>query len=473
MDQAVLVLGEAGHGKTTVALRRLEFVWSALKKRPGRPPRAAVVVPTEGLSRLLQPLLRRLGIDVEARTYDAWARRQARRAFSELPRRETELTPPAVQRVKRSPALRSAIALLAARAPGRIDDDADACVSPSTGLISRGDLQHLFGDRRLLEMVAGESQDIRSIDVEEVLEHNRVTFELSAEDEYSHVLDRRRLRAVDGRPLDEGTSHAHAGCIDIEDYAILFELDRLRAARLGRPATEPRKYDVLLLDEAQEFAPIELALLGRSLAPGGTLIVAGDADQHMDPLTTFPGWNAAMSELGCAKHSAVVLDVGYRCPPPVRALARAVLDGKGTVSAPAVPSRGHASVVGFENDADLNERIGIELCELRRKDPRASVGVLCNSPRVAGRVAQSLKSHVPARLVYDGSFRTHHSIEVTLVAEVKGLEFDYVVIPDASDVAYPDSPAARRAMYVAVTRARFQVLIAHSGKRSPIVPMLR
>jgi superfamily I DNA/RNA helicase len=245
MDQAVLVLGEAGHGKTTVALRRLEFVWSALKKRPGRPPRAAVVVPTEGLSRLLQPLLRRLGIDVEARTYDAWARRQARRAFSELPRRETELTPPAVQRVKRSPALRSAIALLAARAPGRIDDDADACVSPSTGLISRGDLQHLFGDRRLLEMVAGESQDI------------------------------------------------------------------------------------------------------------------------------------------------------------------------------------------------------------------------------------PLKSHVPARLVYDGSFRTHHSIEVTLVAEVKGLEFDYVVIPDASDVAYPDSPAARRAMYVAVTRARFQVLIAHSGKRSPIVPMLR
>jgi hypothetical protein len=67
--RALLVLGEAGHGKTTVALHRLARLWHA----SSRSLRAAVIVPTEGLTRLLQPLLRALGVDVEVVTYDRCA----------------------------------------------------------------------------------------------------------------------------------------------------------------------------------------------------------------------------------------------------------------------------------------------------------------------------------------------------------------------------------------------------------------
>jgi hypothetical protein len=55
---------------------------------------------------------------------------------------------------------------------------------------------------------------------------------------------------------------------------------------------------------------------------------------------------------------------------------------------------------------------------------------------------------------------------------VKGLEFDYVIVPDASAATYPDEPEARRALYVALTRAVHSVTIGAVGRLSPIVVAL-
>jgi DNA helicase IV len=55
------------------------------------------------------------------------------------------------------------------------------------------------------------------------------------------------------------------------------------------------------------------------------------------------------------------------------------------------------------------------------------------------------------------------------VSEVKGLEFDYVVVPDAGAREYPDDAASRRTLYVAVTRARHQVVLACVGEPSVLL----
>jgi DNA helicase-2/ATP-dependent DNA helicase PcrA len=55
---------------------------------------------------------------------------------------------------------------------------------------------------------------------------------------------------------------------------------------------------------------------------------------------------------------------------------------------------------------------------------------------------------------------------------VKGLEFDYVVVPDAGIRAYPDEPEARRRLHVAVTRASHQLWIATTGTPSPLLASL-
>jgi len=61
---------------------------------------------------------------------------------------------------------------------------------------------------------------------------------------------------------------------------------------------------------------------------------------------------------------------------------------------------------------------------------------------------------------------------VTEVTQVKGLEFDYVVVLDVDSTNYPDTPAARRALHVAATRAVHQLWMMSVGTPSPLVEVV-
>ena len=477
---SLLVLGEAGHGKTTVLVHRVAHV---VKEARGRL-LAAVIVPTEGLVRLLQPMLRRVGADVDVATFDAWAARQARRSFRFLPR-ESELTPPSVMRLKRDPALRVVLAELAEREPGRLDDDHDAPVKRTGRRVSRGDLQHLFGDRVLMERVARAASLPRTA-VDDVLERTRVQTSPTAEHEYAHVNDRSRLRAIDGRAIDDGTATGHADTVDVEDYAVLFELDRLRALARGKTPVPPSAFDLIAIDEAQEFAPLELSLMGRSLSPGGSLVVSGDADQQTDATTAFLGWDAVTRELGPVSFQTVSLPIGHRCPPHVEALARRIRDGVpvsdvdfatipfSSSSPPPPTERGAATALRrFTDERMLCAELGREIETVLGRDSRASLAVVCRSPLTARRLVSKLRETVPVRLVFDGRFLPRGPAQASTVDEVKGLEFDYVVVPDVDSSNYPDDAASRRALYVAVTRARHQVVLAYTNVRSPVLDVGR
>src|SRR5439155_10724720 len=140
--ETVLILGEAGCGKTIVALHRLR----ALRRAGNERFRAACIVPNEGLRRLTASLLHRLGLDdVETWTWDKFASKQARRVFPDLRRRESEDTPSGVSRLKRHEALRSALEQIARRPPPPPENE----TARRAKLAGREDLQALFGDRPL------------------------------------------------------------------------------------------------------------------------------------------------------------------------------------------------------------------------------------------------------------------------------------------------------------------------------------
>lgn len=62
-------------------------------------------------------------------------------------------------------------------------------------------------------------------------------------------------------------------------------------------------------------------------------------------------------------------------------------------------------------------------------------------------------------------------MQVAAVDAVKGLEVDYVVVPDADALTYPDTPRARRRLYVALTRARHQAVLLAVGTPTPLVAL--
>lgn len=463
-DRSLLLLGEAGHGKTTVALHRLAWLRT---QSPARM-KAAVIVPAEGLRRLVDTALARLGIhDVDAWVYDRFAARQARWAFPGIPRRESEGATSGVVWLKRHAALQAVLAELVAEEP--LPDDEGAARKRKRGAVSpptrRDALLHLFGDRRWMERVVARAEGtLPASIVPQVLEHTHVQFLDTAEKEFAHV-EADRLKTVDGRSIDEGTSSGDAGTIDPEDYAVLFELDRLRAQHHRANPRQPRRYDCLVIDEAQELAPAELALLGRSVKPGGTILVAGDADQQVDPAACFGGWDETLSSLGVQAHDRAVLAMSYRCPPGVTATARAILHG----GAASLLDDGTVAFPQFPDDCHLLAWLADELRRLRDADPAASVAVIARTPEHARLVAAGLRRGLGVRLALEGDFGARAGTKVTCVREVKGLEFDHVIVPDASLAVYPDTPDGRRALYVAATRAIHQLVLATGGPWSPIV----
>lgn len=462
--RSLLILGEAGFGKTTVALHRLAH----LRRRAlaeGRRFKALVIVPTEGLRRLSRLLLGRLGADdVEVATFEGWVTRQARKVFPGLPARLGEDAGAAVIRLKRHPALRAVLPELAAGTASmralKIDDP--------RAVPLRDLLLHLFGDRDLLERaVAASGGGLLPSAIDQALAHTRVQFSATTERAMKHV-DADRLRTLDGKPIDAGTPMNDAETIDVEDFAVVFDLHR----RLhGRDATGDgalSTYDHVLIDEAQELAPIELALLGRALRRGGTVTVAGDENQQIDPTAVFVGWPEVMSELGEPPHERIVLEASYRCPPAIDAAARALIGIAGQ-GGPIAPDDRTLLRTRVQSPCHLVAFIVDALDALLDDDRRQSVAIIVRAADVARRLHRLLRRALPVRLALGGDFDFRPGVIVTCVDEIKGLEFDGVIIPDANAQTYPDTAESRRALYVAMTRTMHQLWVLSAGRPTPLL----
>lgn len=447
----LLVLGSAGSGKTTVALHRLaRIAFEDPRRFP--PSRLHVVVPETGLARLAARLLEPLGLGrAPVRTLESWSRGAFQSAFGIPPPRLCEETPALVSRLKRHPSLFAALR-------ARWLSGARPSLVPL-----RRELGDLFVDRAFLEsVVAAAAGDLPSTAVEETIRHTRL--QLAPQQDLTGF-DPARLETLDGKPISDDTPEAISGTLDAEDLPILLFLVALRGGAAGRRAAH------LVVDEAEDVSLFELFALGRHVS-GRSVTVAGDESQQT--FSSYAGWPDALRALGVERAETIRLETTYRCPEPVAEAAHAIL-GRLAPSSPPRSGRGGApvSVFGFPSDAHAHIFLAGAVRDLVEREPLASVAVIAHSPDVA-RAFHRLLADVPeARLSLDGRFTFGPGVDVTDVDAVKGLEFDYVVVPDASARAYPADDESRRRLHVAATRAAHQLWIAAPGTPSPLLGSIR
>ena len=128
------------------------------------------------------------------------------------------------------------------------------------------------------------------------------------------------------------------------------------------------------------------------------------------------------------------------------------------VSLSRVPSEMHTALL-----------LGDALNDLIDREPKAQVAIITREDRTARRLYGALHNQLPVRFVEGGQFSFKPGIDITTVQQVKGLEFDYVVVLDADAQSYPDTPAARRLLHVAATRAVHQLWMMSVGTPSPLL----
>jgi DNA helicase-2/ATP-dependent DNA helicase PcrA len=74
------------------------------------------------------------------------------------------------------------------------------------------------------------------------------------------------------------------------------------------------------------------------------------------------------------------------------------------------------------------------------------------------------------RRVRAQEFAFRPGVEVTDVRQVKGLEFDYVVMLDANDSSYGLDDESRHLFHIGVTRAAHQLWLIVTGAPSRLFP---
>ena len=516
----LLVSGSAGTGKTTAALLRLAR-WQAGTSRAApalvRAAPALVIVPEHGLARAIRARLDHLDIaGVDVHTFDDWVTAQARRVFRKLPARARAESPPEVAGLKRHPALHA----LLARFVDHLADDMAAHIDRA--LVGHGEAAECFrscpgptlldrlsqtearlaaramaspqelatvmarerarlhdlhpallafvGDRVWLNAAqAAAGGEITGHMVETVLRHTRAQLSTSAEREYAHV-DADRLRTLDERGIDDGTTAEHAGTIDVEDYALLLELLRLATGAMETPHGRLRRYGHILIDEAQELAPVELAVLAAARRRDTATSLAGDPAQHISDSSHFTTWDAMLARVGLGDVRHVHLRNVYRCSRPVATLAHRILGPLAPADAPEVSRDGEPVALSvFPNAAHRAFSMSQALQDLADRVPHARVAVIARKPERARQLHRVLQGSLDVRLVESGDFLFEPGIDITDVSQVKGLEFDIVIVPDATAAAYPDTPQSRRLLHVAVTRALHALWVIAVGAPSPVL----
>jgi superfamily I DNA/RNA helicase len=110
-----------------------------------------------------------------------------------------------------------------------------------------------------------------------------------------------------------------------------------------------------------------------------------------------------------------------------------------------------------------------QLRGLSAQDPTASIAIIARSAEGARSLERVLRHGANPRLALGGEFEFRPGLTVTCVQEVKGLEFDHVILPDASSSTYPDTAESRRALYVAVTRATHRLGLLSAGPPSSLL----
>lgn len=520
-EGALLILGGAGSGKTTVALHRMALL---AYQRPTfyLQKNMSVIVPEMGLVRLTERLLAGLGLDdVTVKTFDEWVGKQANHILRGLPRKIYQDPSINIMAMKRHPAMVQVVhAYVDRMATGiaeklrfefpearAVTDNFAASVEPLWTRLHQAEsdlrafylrsgqdeergwhrdrIHKLFTEARkeVLNVAAARSvlftapeyTDILINEsggritppmVKELASHTRRQYEYA----YTGALDEeefRNMKAVDGGDLEDDD---YAQTIDIEDYTILLYLMLVVHGAITRKGKGVPLSRHLVIDEAQDLSGMEVRLLGNSLFEDATVTVAGDALQQSDPTVEFEGWDRLMDHLEISTVDEARLTTNYRSPLPVAQLAHKVLGPLAPTELPKSVRDGvPVSITSYPNEGLAIVALTESLGELYDREHLASIAIICANEENARRYYEGLKNVGDVRLVIDGEFTFKPGIDITDISQVKGLEFDYVIIPDANEASYPDTLIARKALHIAVTRTVHQLWVLSVGRPTPLL----
>ncbi|WP_460727918.1 HelD family protein [Nocardia heshunensis] len=283
---------------------------------------------------------------------------------------------------------------------------------------------------------------------------------LGIDDSEERERSRRRWRAQLAEAqdaLDILTGSAPQDLEDDLDPELLMAYDLIDASQLAerqqvrtRQTTAERAagdrtwtYGHVIVDEAQELSEMAWRMVMRRI-PNRWITAVGDVAQTGDPAGAS-SWQQVLEPYVAKRWKLTELTVNYRTPSEIMAVAGDVL----AAIDPAAPAPRSVRDSGFAPTA-----VRVASTELADEIKRL-IAAEAEQPGTTAVI-------VPHDLAPELAHLTDDSVRVLTVHDVKGLEFDAVILAEPQQILV-ESPRGLNDLYVALTRATQRLAVVHSA----------
>lgn len=330
---------------------------------------------------------------------------------------------------------------------------------------------HARLEARLAQM-AGADETLDALSALDLDEQLRIFHEAIA------PADEQEERALALRYLRDRYADAFAA-VDNDDW---LRIDRIGMRLLGTDGLSPLEWLYLkmaltglgnpdakyvMIDEVQDYTAAQLAVLARYFRRAHFLLL-GDPNQAIAPGTATFDEVRAVFEAARGPVEECRLMTSYRSTPEITELFASLLgeDERARISAVQRADEPPA-IVSCPDEATY--AVALREAVAAAHDDEGLSAVIAPWKHEAKRLQKLLGDDAPPLADDTASLPAQGVVLITLKL-AKGLEFDRVIVPDASERVFPaDDPLSRRRLYTTLSRATRSLVILAHGELTPLL----
>ncbi|MDR9437407.1 MAG: AAA family ATPase [Thiohalophilus sp.] len=245
------------------------------------------------------------------------------------------------------------------------------------------------------------------------------------------------------------------------EYSDVFPLIYLKM-RLDGIRKNYRNVKHLLVDEMQDYTPVQYAVLSRLFPCKKTIL--GDANQSVNPFssTSADGIREVFTNAFCAR-----LNTSYRSTYEIVNFVQRIAPN---AELEAIERHGEEPRVWSLTNRKQELAQIRQLIQEFADSSFHTLGILCKTPQQADRLYKSLQDAIdqPLHLLNLQSSQVASGVVITSAALAKGLEFDQVIVPQVGADNYV-TEMDKNLLYIACTRAMHHLDLTCTGEPSPFV----
>lgn len=222
----------------------------------------------------------------------------------------------------------------------------------------------------------------------------------------------------------------------------------------------------VFIDEAQDYSPFQLFFLKR-LFPRARMTALGDLNQAIYAHASVLQETPVLAQLyGSEETEQIVLTQSYRSTQPIVDFTRGMIPG-GEHIVPFNRKGEIPKIMTAENSAGQHDAISEDLERLKSQNYE-TIAIICKTAEESRKAFEALKDRHELKLIKKTTLSFEKGVHVIPAYLAKGVEFDAVLIYDASADRY-ERESERKLFYTACTRAMHLLHLYCVGKLSPFI----